>query len=327
MSASRGRPLFDLATVDDDRLSELPVELARSHVLGASTCADAARFAATNKRNRAAAAPDLLVCRAVATLEARARRDVVEYVDLLFAAVARMIPDALLQSNDVLVTTRHRGRWLAAAWFLQAINAPELYVNSNVGQESEARVNAATVPEVRDQLNVLVSRVRRTTTYGGVRLPYRMATVVLAMGATKRQLLPLRRMLDVANSDVGDAGQAIADALRLGQLPPTYPTLAIAQALQLASMMSQYATTGIESETAPVLDPDAIDVDRVFRLCGIDPQRMRWIDTMARVLAALPDAARNEMALDEARAALTSLGVDWRASLPARRSPLGWLNE
>lgn len=278
------------------------------------TCQGAKDTAATNSGNRALVEHARQSCRTLAALVARARRDMDEYVDLLFAHVARGLPDGWAGQSDgdggrVLDARAVKGRahmepyvrplLARAVWTGECV---ELHRRSPPPEErwynGFARVCAMTVPEVRDQVNALVAALRIAT--DGQAYQFRMH--VSSELAADMALVRLSRV----TNDARGASDGITAALRNGLLAPGDLKAALAEAIQLSTVMNASAEG--------LYDAEDDEPDTVLRAVGVDPTRLAWIEATARVMAL--DDPRRQLKIGDARRLMRAMRIDPRAPLP-----------
>lgn len=306
------RPVSGLETEDDESVAPLTFAMqnvAEDQLLERLTCEAAKAYAASNSDNRALAERVRRSCRNLATLVARAERDMVEYVDLLFAHVARMLPDGWLL-GPMEAYSMQSANWLAEVHYEPAVTLV-VYGSDN----SQRDMSRHRYPAIRDQVNRLVELIRTNTTFDErTRLPYVFAGGLInsarlrdAHGNTALERVyaagALRRY--------AGAAAGIIAALRSGVVSPRHLVVALAQALLLSPTMNGGAIA-----TPATFFENSVDIADALRLANVQPSSLAWIEGAAQI-AALDDPQR-QLTIGEARRLMGTLGIDARAPLPPR---------
>lgn len=312
---------------DDPVLSSLmgvPADVAKEGVIDRLPCASVAQLARTERGARSRIASEAVpLCRALGAAVRRSRADIRQYVDLLFAHMARLLPDGWIKVSsrtgyaDVQLYNMQAGNWSPTAFWE---NGCIRMRHAEVRPVDAGDVCPDETPEVRQQVNTLVGIARRMTrAHRGYVLNVEFAAPP-QLGAASTSL---GRVLSASRHpwERQPSADMLMAALHNRFLEPDDLRRALAQAALLATTMNASATTGIElvmpASAHDVVDA-TIDVDGVERLVGVPAGSLAWIDVAAR-LAALDahDAYDRSLPVGDARRLFNEAGVDWRrGSLP-----------
>lgn len=298
MSVRRKRPLVRSAAAPQPPFDVLglPDDLLRRDVPRTTTCADAREFALTGRAGRFAMRDANAACRRLQELLEQARRDMNDYVDLLFAHVIRMLLDGHFSGIMVRAINLDTG----AAFVNVVAAAPSSVVLFAVHRDAPPLVVPTNAGEVREQVNDLVEFVRAAPRRG----PY--AIQVVSPAFARDQTTSLIRVLREVRA--GGANRLVL-ALRESEIVPADLRRALAQAVLFSRTMNASSTTGAATLPGGAGAADAvIDVRAVEAACGLAPDELAWIDVAARILAMSPQML-HELDVGDVTTLLADLGV------------------
>jgi len=298
-------------------ISTLPLGDATEAVLDRVSCADAARLARSGRVGAQVAQSALDVCGSLDDALEVAISDLSAYCDIFFAHVVRMIPNGRVKHYYVDVRGAHDDdvRWIVKAKWSDGCRCVE--ISSGEGNFSGVpvvfRLIPEELPEVRQQVNAVVDVLRARQQSDVPSIGFELSDALLQ----QYERMSLVRVSRRISRRFDDMPKSLVKALRNDELAPADLVRALAQAIMLSSNLNATATTGIErlsnaTSSATAYDDKRIDVDAVFRACGVDPASLTWI-TSAAAFFAHPDVRRSyTMPIAETKRLLDDLGIAWR---------------